>query len=148
MANRGQNLVLITGNMGDDPEYRAFQENGGVATISVATSQVWKDKTSGEQKSKTAWHRIQLFGHCANYARDYAQKGSLVQIRAELEYREWESDGKKHYSTDIVVKPLSGGEFQILANGKKSEQQNSTPSQNQQQKAPEPPMDFDDDIPF
>ncbi|PIJ50399.1 ssDNA-binding protein [Erwinia sp. OLTSP20] len=178
MASRGINKVILVGNLGQDPEVRYMPSGGAVANITVATSESWRDKQTGEQKEITEWHRVVLFGKVAEVAGEYLRKGSQVYIEGQLRTRKWQDQGgQDRYTTEIVVNV--GGTMQMLGgrqggsapagsgaapgnnnNGWGQPQQpqggnqysGSAPSQPQQNSAPansnEPPMDFDDDIPF
>ncbi len=100
---RGINKVILVGNVGKDPETRYSAGGMAVTTISVATSESWKDKQTGEQKEKTEWHRVKFFGRLAEIAGEYLKKGSQVYIEGSLRTEEYEKDGVKRYSTDIVA---------------------------------------------
>lgn len=176
MASRGVNKVILVGNLGQDPEVRYMPNGGAVANITLATSESWRDKQTGENKENTEWHRVVLFGKLAEIAGEYLRKGSQVYIEGQLRTRKWQDQsGQERYTTEIVVNV--GGTMQMLGgrqqggnagasaqgnsnnNGWGQPQQpqgnNNQPSdgaQQQPQSAPagnnEPPMDFDDDIPF
>ncbi|WP_392562768.1 single-stranded DNA-binding protein [Orbus sturtevantii] len=164
MANRGINKVILVGNLGQDPEVRYLPNGGAVANISVATSETWKDKQTGEQKDRTEWHRVVIFGKLAEIAGEYLKKGSQVYIEGQLQTRKWQDQsGQDRYTTEIVVN--IGGTLQILGGrgagttdeapqqnwGQSSNNNSSAPSRQAPAKQPpanEPPMDFDDDIPF
>ncbi|MBN8741247.1 MAG: single-stranded DNA-binding protein [Lysobacterales bacterium 69-70] len=100
---RGINKVILVGNVGKDPETRYSAGGMAVTTISVATSESWKDKQTGEQKEKTEWHRVKFFGRLAEIAGEYLKKGSQVYVEGSLRTEEYEKDGVKRYSTDIVA---------------------------------------------
>lgn len=100
---RGINKVILVGNVGKDPETRYSAGGMAVTTVSVATSESWKDKQTGEQKEKTEWHRVKFFGRLAEIAGEYLKKGSQVYIEGSLRTEEYEKDGVKRYSTDIVA---------------------------------------------
>ncbi|WP_392564350.1 single-stranded DNA-binding protein [Orbus wheelerorum] len=151
MASRGINKVIIVGHLGQDPEVRYLPNGGAVANISIATSESWKDKQTGEQKERTEWHRVVIFGKLAEIAGEYLKKGSQVYIEGQLQTRKWQDQsGQDKYTTEIVVN--IGGTMQILggrgntddSNQPQQRQPNNSPAQKQN----EPPMDFDDDIPF
>jgi len=176
MASRGVNKVILVGNLGQDPEVRYMPNGGAVANITLATSESWRDKQTGETKEKTEWHRVVLFGKLAEVAGEYLRKGSQVYIEGSLQTRKWtDQAGVEKYTTEIVVNV--GGTMQMLggrqgggapAAGGNAGQQGSwgqpqqpqasnqfsggAQSRPQQNSAPapsnEPPMDFDDDIPF
>lgn len=161
MASRGVNKVILVGNLGNDPEVRYLPNGGAVANITLATSESWRDKQTGEQKEKTEWHRVALFGKLAEVAGEYLRKGSQVYIEGALQTRKWtDQAGVEKYTTEIVVNV--GGTMQMLGGRQEGGQQRQSGNQfsgtqqqsNQQaqRSAPppqnEPPMDFDDDIPF
>lgn len=167
MASRGVNKVILVGTLGQDPEVRYLPGGAAVANISMATSESWKDKTTGEKKEKTEWHRVVIFGKLAEIAGEYLKKGTQVYIEGALQTRKWtDQAGVEKYTTEVVVKPM-GGTMQMLGgrahgagepagggkggsnNGwgkpqqpQQTTQQNNAPSNN------EPPVNFDDDIPF
>ena len=179
MASRGINKVILVGNLGNDPEMRYMPNGGAVANITIATSDSWRDKATGEQREKTEWHRVVLFGKLAEVAGEYLRKGSQVYIEGQLQTRKWQDQsGQDRYSTEVVVQgfngvmqmlggraqgggaPMGGQQQQQGGWGQPqqpAQQQYNAPQQQQpQQQAPqqsqqqynEPPMDFDDDIPF
>lgn len=181
MASRGVNKVILVGNLGQDPEVRYMPNGGAVANITLATSESWRDKTTGEQKEKTEWHRVVLFGKLAEVAGEYLRKGSQVYIEGALQTRKWtDQAGVEKYTTEVVVNvggtmqmlggrqgggaPMGGGQpageqqggwgqpQQPQASNQFSggQQSQSRPAQNNTPAASsnEPPMDFDDDIPF
>ena len=187
MASRGVNKVILVGNLGQDPEVRYMPNGGAVANITLATSESWRDKQTGETKEKTEWHRVVLFGKLAEVAGEYLRKGSQGYIEGALQTRKWtDQSGQEKYTTEVVVNvggtmqmlggrqsggaagagaPAGGGQGnnngwgqpqqpqqqqQQGANNQFSggaqsrpQQQNSAPANNN-----EPPIDFDDDIPF
>lgn len=154
MASRGVNKVILIGNLGQDPEVRYLPQGGAVTNITLATSESWRDKQSGEMKEKTEWHRVVLFGKLAEIAGEYLRKGSQVYIEGQLQTRKWQDQqGQERYSTEVVVN--IGGSMQMLG-GRSSGNDSSPPSggrkpqqqRTQPQNHCEPPMDFDDDIPF
>ncbi len=161
MASRGVNKVILVGHLGQDPEVRYMPNGGAVATLSLATSETWRDKQSGEQKEKTEWHRVVLFGKLAEIAGEYLRKGSQVYIEGALRTRKWaDQSGQDRYTTEVVVNV--GGTMQMLggrsqtdnpgssASGSWGQPQQPTHSGTPTQASAgnEPPMDFDDDIPF
>ncbi len=179
MASRGINKVILVGNLGNDPEIRYMPNGGAVANITIATSESWRDKATGEQREKTEWHRVVLFGKLAEVAGEYLRKGSQVYVEGPLQTRKWpDQSGQDRYSTEVVVQgfngvmqmlggraqggaPMGGGQQQQQQGGwgqpqQPAQQQQYNAPQQQQQQAPqqqqpqynEPPMDFDDDIPF
>lgn len=101
---RGINKVILVGNLGKDPETRSLPSGEAVANVTVATSESWKDKTSGEQKEKTEWHNVVFFRRLAEIAGQYLKKGSQVYIEGKLRTRKWQDkDGKDRYTTEIVA---------------------------------------------
>ena len=110
MASRGINKVILVGNLGNDPEHRVLPSGGGVTNISLATSESWKDKTSGEQKERTEWHRVVIFNRLSEIAAEYLRKGSKVYVEGTLRTRKWQDQsGQDRYTTEIV-----GAEMQML----------------------------------
>ena len=159
----GVNKVIIVGNLGNDPELRYSNNGAAIANISVATSDSWKDKTTGERQERTEWHRVTLFNRLGEVAGQYLKKGSKVYIEGKLQTRKWQDpQGNDRYSTDIIADQMqmldgkgeqggqSGGGYQQPS----GVQQQSPQSQGGQQpsqaapQAPAPKTDFDDDIPF
>ncbi|MDU2939463.1 single-stranded DNA-binding protein SSB1 [Superficieibacter sp. 1612_C1] len=181
MASRGVNKVILVGNLGQDPEVRYLPSGGAVANFTLATSESWRDKQTGETKEQTEWHRVVMFGKLAEVAGEYLRKGSQVYIEGQLRTRKWtDQSGQERYTTEINV-PQIGGVMQMLGGrpqgggapagggqqggwGQPQQPQQQSQGGNQfsggaqsrpqpqQQAAPaqsnEPPMDFDDDIPF
>ncbi|MER1793110.1 single-stranded DNA-binding protein [Proteus mirabilis] len=171
MASRGVCKVILIGYLGQDPEIRYMPSGGAVANLTLATSESWRDKQTGEMKEKTEWHRVCIFGKLAEIAGEYLRKGSQVYIEGSLQTRKWtDQNGQDRYTTEVVVNV--GGTMQMLggnqAGSQKSQQNqgwgqpqqpqapkqassNQAPQQQPKQQTPqsEPPMDFDDDmIPF
>ena len=167
--SKGINRVFIIGNLGADPEVRYTQSNVAIASISVATSETWKDKQTGEQKEQTEWHRCVAYRRLGEIAGEYLKKGSKVYIEGRLQTRKWQDkDGIERYTTEIVVNDL-----QMLDGRGDGQQKPAQPNQGygQSQPASQPhksglgttmpgassspaqqsfgaPPDFDDDIPF
>ncbi|WP_429067331.1 single-stranded DNA-binding protein [Aeromonas bestiarum] len=192
MASRGINKVILIGNLGQDPEVRYMPSGGAVTNITLATSETWRDKQTGEQKERTEWHRVVFMGKLAEVAGEYLKKGSQVYVEGKLQTRKWQDQsGQERYTTEVLVDSFSGvmqmlggrpqggagqsmggqpqgnwGQPQQAAQQPMNQarpaaapQQNMQPQQGgygrsaqQPQSAPpvynEPPMDFDDDIPF
>lgn len=157
MASKGVNKVILVGNLGNDPEIRYMPSGGAVASLTLATSESWRDKATGESKEKTEWHRVVLFGKLAEVAGEYLRKGSQVYVEGQLKTRKWQDQsGQDRYTTEVIVQGFNGV-MQMLGgrtqstSSQSSGQQQRPQQQNQQQAGPqysEPPMDFDDDIPF
>lgn len=103
------NRVILVGNLGNDPDVRNMQSGDKVVNLSIATSESWKDKSTGERKTKSEWHRVVVFNQgLINVCENYLKKGSKVYIEGQLETRSWEQDGQKKYSTEIVLRPYRG----------------------------------------
>ena len=104
------NKVIIVGNLGRDPEVRSFQNGGKVVNLRIATSETWRDKSSGERKEKTEWHSVAIFNEAlGKIAEQYLKKGSTVYIEGQLETRKWQDQsGADRYTTEIVVKQFRG----------------------------------------
>lgn len=103
------NKVILIGNLGNDPDIRSMQSGDEVANLSIATSETWKDKASGERKERTQWHKVVVFNQpIVNVARNYLKKGSKVYIEGQLETRKWQDkDGKDQYTTEVVLRPFT-----------------------------------------
>ncbi|MEQ8736331.1 MAG: single-stranded DNA-binding protein [Rhodospirillaceae bacterium] len=108
------NKVILIGNLGRDPEVRSMQNGGKVANLSIATSENWKDKNTGERKEKTEWHRVVIFGSLADIAERYLKKGSKVYVSGQLQTRKWtDQSGTEKYTTEVVLQGY-GGELTML----------------------------------
>ena len=146
---RGVNKVILVGNLGQKPEIRYTQTDSAVANLSLATSESWKDKETGEQREKTEWHRIVYFGKLAEIAEQYLDKGSKVYVEGKLQTRKWQDKetGADRYTTEIVGNELN--ELTMLDSKNSSgmnESQNFDSNAGQSDQARE---DFnEDDIPF
>ncbi len=162
---RGINKVILVGNLGRDPETRYMPSGGAVTNVSIATSKGWKDKDSGEQKERTEWHRIVFFNKLAEIAGEYLKRGSKVYIEGELRTRDWEKDGQKHYTTEVVASEMQmldsrgemGGDGSSAGGpaagapsfgGPASSQGAGGSASPADDFGPPPSDDFDDDIPF
>ena len=159
MASRGINKAIIVGNLGNDPEVKYTASGSAIASLTVATSEEWKDKATGASKVQTEWHRVVLFGKLAEIAGEYLRKGSQVYIEGQLRTRKWtDNAGVEKYTTEVVVG--MNGVMQMIGGkqeGKPQQQsgwgQPQQPSPQRQSKPAspqpnDPPMDFNDDIPF
>ena len=104
------NKVLLIGRLGNDPEARSFQNGGGVVSFSLATSDTWKDRESGERQERTEWHRVSIFTEgLRDVAEKYLRKGDMVSIEGKLETRKWQDNqGVDRYSTEVVLRPFRG----------------------------------------
>jgi len=139
MSN-GLNKVLIIGNLGADPEIKYTQAGSPVANLSVATSERWKDKNTGEQKEQVEWHRVVIFGRLAEIAEQYLKKGSKIFVEGKLQTRDWEdSEGKKRYTTEVVAREMT------MLDSKGDSMENSSSASS----SSKPENDkFEEDIPF
>ena len=106
MARSGINKVILVGNLGQDPEVKFTAGGAAVTTLSIATSDSWKDKDSGMDKERTEWHRVVLWRRLAEIAGEYLKKGSKVYIEGQLQTRKWEQEGQTRYTTEIVARDL------------------------------------------
>ncbi len=115
------NKVTLIGNLGNDPEVRSFSNGGEVCNLSVATTESWKDKATGEKKEKTEWHRVSVFSPgLVNVCKSYLKKGSKVYLEGALETRSWEQDGQKKYSTEVVLKGFDAKMLMLDSRGGQS----------------------------
>ncbi|WP_257294265.1 single-stranded DNA-binding protein [Endozoicomonas sp. YOMI1] len=152
---RGVNKVILIGNLGNDPDVRFTPNGSAVANLSLATSESWKDRNTGQQQEKTEWHRIVIFGKLAEIAQQYLRKGSRIYIEGKLQTRKWQGqDGQDRYTTEIVVDGFSG-QMQMLDGRQEGamgapvgggyqqqapqQQQSYAPQQPQQYGSPPPP---------
>jgi len=166
MASRGVNKVILVGNCGQDPETKFTANGAAVANLSIATSEVWKDKQTGQNQERTEWHRVVFFNRLAEIVGEYIRKGSKVYIEGSLRTRKWQDqNGQDRYTTEIVGNEMQMLDSRMDASGGgaySGGQQSYSPApamqqapqaapQAQPQQAPQsaPSMDaFDDDIPF
>jgi len=177
MAPRGINKVILVGNLGQDPEVRYTPGGAAITTISIATSESWKDKNTGQTQEKTEWHRVVFFGKLAEIAGEYLHKGSQVYVEGKLQTRKWQDkSGQDRYTTEVVIDSFNGVMQMLGGKGegggqqRQPSQQSQSNQQSQQQQgyqqqgqpqnqqqagnqpAPAPSGDFDnsfdDDIPF
>ncbi|MBS0357871.1 MAG: single-stranded DNA-binding protein [Proteobacteria bacterium] len=156
--SRGINKVILIGNLGNDPEVRYMPSGGAVATISIATTEGWKDKTTGEKQERTEWHRVVFFNRLAEIAGEYLRKGSKVYVEGSLRTRKWQdkNTGQDRYTTEIVGSDMQmldsrggagGGQF---GNNFESSSSNASASHSPMpsHEATADMNQFDDDIPF
>jgi single-strand DNA-binding protein len=175
VASRGINKVILVGNVGQDPETRYMPNGGAVTNLSLATSETWKDKNTGENQERTEWHRVVFYQRLAEIVAEYVRKGSKIYVEGRLQTRSWEQEGVKRYTTEIIANEMqmldsrgaggsSDGGYQGAQSGgyQGGSQGGSSPrattnnsgagraaSAPPPQSAPPPGMDnFDDDIPF
>ena len=150
---RGINKAIIVGNLGRDPEVRYTANGNAIANITVATTESWKDKQSGERQEKTEWHRVVFFGRLAEIAGEYLKKGSQVYIEGRLQTRKWEDkSGQERYTTEIVASEMQmlgsrgGGASGAPDDDYSGEARSVTGSSGGSTSGGDP--DLDDDIPF
>ena len=148
------NKVIIMGNLGKDPEIRNFPNGGRVCNFSVATSESWRDKNSGEKQERTQWHNISILSDpLVNIAERFLKKGSKVYLEGQLETRKWQDNsGSDRYSTEVVLRPYKG-EITLIDNRTDSNVSDGSLSNNQMDEIQENNVspngdDFDDEIPF
>lgn len=168
MASRGVNKVILVGNVGQDPETRYMPNGGAVTNVTLATSETWKDKNTGENQERTEWHRVVFYQRLAEIVAEYVKKGSKLYIEGRLQTRSWEQDGVKRYTTEIIANEMQmldsrgaggssgggdGGGWQQRGNGASGGASGGMGggmggggSRGQQKPVPED--SFDDDIPF
>lgn len=159
----GVNKVIIVGRLGQDPEVRYTPSGSAVANLSVATSETWKDKESGQRQEKTEWHRVVMFGRIAEVAGEYLRKGAQVYLEGKLQTRKWQDrEGVDRYTTEVVIDMK--GTMQMLDSRQGGQQDGGQPAGGQgqggayreasggrapsQERQAPPADDFDDDIPF
>lgn len=152
---KGINKVILIGNLGKDPEVRYMPSGGAVANVTLATSESWKDKQSGENQERTEWHNVVFFNRLAEIAGEYLKKGSKVYVEGSLRTRKWQDkNGQDRYTTEIVA-----GEMQMLdsrgaggggapAAGREGSGGGNWQKESSSAGSPAPAGDFDDDIPF
>lgn len=132
----GVNKAIIVGTLGKDPELKYMANGNAIANLSVATSEKWKDKNSGQQQEKTEWHRVSMFGAVAEIAGKYLTKGSQVYLEGKIQTRKWQDkDGQDRYSTEVIA-----SEMQMLGGKGRTEPKDSV--------EPQMEPDLDDELPF
>ena len=144
------NKVLLIGRLGADPEIKQMVNGKSVARFSIATSQTWKDKSSGEKKEKTEWHRIVVFNEgLVNVVQQYLKKGAQIYVEGQLSTRKWkdEKSGQEKYSTDIIIQGYNSSLTMLGAGGSSSNEINQKNTNNEDSSIP-PQDDLDDDIRF
>jgi len=162
---RGVNKVILIGNCGGDPETRYLPSGGAVTNVTLATSESWKDKQTGQQQERTEWHRVVFFNRLGEIAGEYLKKGSKVYVEGSLRTRKWQDkDGVDKYTTEIVASEMQmldskgGGGAPMGSGGGSSGYESQAPRSAPRQQTPAPTGndapppanfdDFDDDIPF
>ena len=162
MAGRGVNKVILVGNVGKDPETRYMPNGNAVTNVTLATSDSWKDKNTGEKQERTEWHRVVFYQRLAEVVAEYVKKGSKLYVEGSLRTNSWEQDGVKRYTTEIIASDMqmldgkgggggsdadSGGSYQQAQAPRSSNSGGGGSAQRPQKSAP-PEDSFDDDIPF
>lgn len=161
---RGINKVILVGNLGNDPDVKYTQGGAAVTTISVATSESWKDKQTGQMQDRTEWHRVKFFGKLAEIAGEYLRKGSQVYVEGSLRTDKYtDKNGVERYTTDIIANEMQmlggrgegggagmgGGGGERAPRPQAPQRQDYAPRRQPAASAPPPADDFvDDDIPF
>ena len=147
------NKVILLGNLGADPEVRAMQSGSKVASFSIATSKRWKDKSTQEQKEKTSWHKVVVFGDgLVDIVEKYVKKGSKIYVEGELQTRKWQDqEGKDRYTTEVVLQGF-GGNLTLLDSSRNSNIDNGQQNNNEIEQSTNAKNadsnEMDDDIPF
>ena len=149
----GINKVILVGNLGAKPEIKYASNGNAISNLSIATSESWTDKSTGQKQERTEWHRVSLFGKLAEIAGQYLDKGSKVYVEGKLQTRKWQDqNGQDRYTTEVVVSGFNGT-LQML--DRRDDSSSSAPSENITEKGSEKPSitpvskdEFEDDIPF
>ena len=153
----GINKVILVGNLGAKPEIKYASNGNAISNLSVATSESWTDKSTGQKQERTEWHRVSLFGKVAEIAGQYLDKGSKVYVEGKLQTRKWQDqNGQDRYTTEVVISGFSGT-LQML--DRRDDMNSSAPSQQSQAQSHGAPQaapaitpvasdEFEDDIPF
>ncbi len=153
---RSVNKVTLIGNLGNDPEMKALPSGSQVANLSIATTDSWRDKSSGEMQERTEWHRVVCFDRLAEICGQYLKKGSRIYMEGSLRTRSWEQEGQKRYSTEIVGREMmmldGRGDSDMSSQNSSPRPQNTAVAQPQPQpppvSQPMPDPNIDDEIPF
>ncbi len=142
--SKGVNKAIIVGNLGKDPEIRYTASGSAIANCTIATSETWKDKQSGEKQEKTEWHRVVFFNRLAEVVAEYVKKGQQIYIEGRIQTRKWQNqEGKDQYTTEIVADKMQ------MLGGRQDTAPKSQPAAPQQASAPQAGIDdFDSDVPF
>ena len=139
------NKVILIGRVGADPTTRSMQSGDKVCSFSVATSESWKDKASGERQERTLWHNVVIWNQpLVKVAESYLKKGSKVYLEGQLETRKWEKDGVDHYTTEVVLRPFRS-ELTMLDGKKSGDGEHKTEKEKSAEKTVD---DLEDEIPF
>lgn len=143
------NKAIIIGNVGRDPEVRSTQDGREIATLTIATSESWKDKNSGEKKEKTEWHKVVVFNEgLVKLIKNYVKKGSKLYVEGALHTRKWtDKDGVERYTTEIVLQGF-GGSITMLSSANGSREESNDQSHQSPQSSPSNSESIDDEVPF
>jgi len=143
------NKVILVGNLGADPEVRTFPNGGKVCNLRIATSESWKDKSTGEKQERTQWHQVAIFSEpLANIAEQYTRKGSKVYLEGQLETRKWQDQsGADRYSTEVVLRPFNS-KLEMLDGATGGQSNVGEAYRDKQPTGQGAPADLDDEIPF
>jgi len=147
MARSGINKVILVGNLGQDPEVKYTAGGAAVTTLSIATSDSWKDRDTGEDQERTEWHRVVLWRRLAEIAGEYLKKGSKVYVEGQLQTRKWEQEGQTRYTTEIIARDIQFLDSKGTSSNTPSPENSDTSSNESIPEAGEGEME-DDDIPF
>jgi single-strand DNA-binding protein len=153
---RGVNKVILIGNVGVDPEVRYMPNGNAVATVSIATTEAWKDKQTGEKQEKTEWHRVVFFNRLGEIVGEYLRKGAKVYVEGSLRTRKWQDQqGQDKYTTEIVASDLQmlDGKSNFADDNSSSQQSHQGSTNRPQSNKPQAPQqdileELDDDVPF
>ena len=159
MARSGINKVILVGNLGNDPEVRSLPSGNSVANVSLATSESWNDKNTGQKQERTEWHRVVFFNRLAEIVEQYLRKGSKVYVEGRLQTRSWEQEGVKRYTTEIIANEMQMLDSRGSQGGDSGAYGQQPPQQSAPSRQPEPSAasssspdyqngNIDDDIPF
>ena len=147
MARSGINKVILVGNLCQDPEVKYTAGGAAVTTLSIATSDSWKDRDTGEDQERTEWHRVVLWRRLAEIAGEYLKKGSKVYVEGQLQTRKWEQEGQTRYTTEIIARDIQFLDSKGTSSNTPSPENSDTSSNESIPEAGEAQME-DDDIPF
>ena len=152
MAARGINKVILVGNLGNEPDVRPMSSGGAVTNISIATSETWKDKNTGDMQERTEWHRVVFFGKLGEIAGQYLHKGSKVYVEGALRTEKWtDNSGNERYTTKIIANEMQmlDKKGDVVASQPETAQSSTLPDASNPKPADQAAMDaWDDDIPF
>ena len=155
MSRRGVNVAIVMGNVGTDPEVRYAPSGSAITNVSVATTESWKDKQSGEMQERTEWHKVVFYNKLAEIVGQYVRKGSKVYIQGSIRTRKWQDQsGADRYTTEIIASDMQmldrKSDMDMASGGGQSYSSNNRPAQQAAPQQQEAPMvsDVDDDIPF